>query len=161
MGGILKVLNAMVARNARLLIVADQIFNMEIIQSVLFYAGYRRLSLAHDLWQATQHLASRQYDIVFLDITQSASDSIKLVNLAKKSKFGHKKPKTIVTAGTDEYSLSLAIASGADSIIIKPFNIMELLNEVNSLVDNNFAQISAVSSPIDRTKRVVVKGLKS
>jgi CheY-like chemotaxis protein len=102
---------------------------------------------AEDGRQAIAALASRRFDIIVTDILMPESDGIELI----RSISSHPSLGIVAMSGGGSYvsaavSLAMAKATGAGTVLRKPFRKPELLAAVNALVaEPRFRQSPSVA----------------
>ena len=81
-----------------------------------------------------QKALSHKPDIIILDILMPNLDGIKTLQIKKVIDELKNIPVIILSGNVNKSNMLAAMENGADKVIIKPFNIDELINAVNELL---------------------------
>ncbi len=118
-----------------ILIVDDSQLNLDIVTNFLNGAGFNNLYQAKDGFQALEMVEKIRPDLLILDIIMPELDGYEVIKvLRKKEEFYQTLPIIVQTALSDPQEQVQAWRSGANDIILKPINRMELLNRVHNLL---------------------------
>jgi two-component system, NtrC family, response regulator HydG len=91
-----------------------------------------RMGMAHDVRDARNRLHHRSYQIVLIDMKLPHGDGTEVLRMVRSE--NPEARALIITGQTEMHSLvQQALASGADAVCYKPFNVDELLKTVESL----------------------------
>ncbi|MFQ5864148.1 MAG: diguanylate cyclase [bacterium] len=124
------------ARNSKsrtILVVDDVPVNIQLLTTYLASEGYRVIS-AKDGAEAIQSVQEDYPDLVLLDVMMPKLNGFEVCKIIKSNEDTHFIPVIMVTALNElEYKLK-GLDSGADDFISKPFNKLELLTRVKSLL---------------------------
>lgn len=113
----------------RILLVDDDTLILEVIEMALCYHGYEVIK-AHDGLEALKLVERDSPDLVLIDLIMPRRSGLSVVQQIKKNPI--QRPHVImVSANSDTKTTSVAIESGADLFIPKPFDIDELLSQVD------------------------------
>lgn len=91
-----------------------------------------RVALAHRTDEARRGLASREFEVVIIDMKLPDSDGLEVLHLVRES---HPGTKTILITGYRsemEARIRQALARGADAVCYKPFDTHELLAQLRA-----------------------------
>jgi two-component system copper resistance phosphate regulon response regulator CusR len=77
------------------------------------------------------------FDCVLVDLLMPGMDGYQVIRALKSQGLTGKMPVVVLTAREDEESRERALAAGADSYIVKPFEIGHLTDEIRTLVDQS------------------------
>lgn len=121
----------------KILVVDDEASNLEVIGEFLRLEGYQVLT-AVDGEQALERVEANQPDLVLLDILMPRLDGYEVCRRLKNSPQTVFTPVVMITAlkGTDEKIRGVEV--GADDFLTKPFNHLELVTRVKSLLRVKF-----------------------
>lgn len=121
----------------KILVVDDEVSNLEVIGEFLRLEGYQVLT-AVDGEQALERVAANQPDLVLLDILMPRLDGYEVCRRLKSNPQTVFTPVVMITAlkGTDEKIRGVEV--GADDFLTKPFNHLELVTRVKSLLRVKF-----------------------
>jgi len=114
-----------------ILIVDDEEQNLELAKIILHKEGYT-LHFAHNGKEALQVLQTNPIDVMVLDLFMPEMDGFETLSQLRNS--SHTLPVIVVTAYTDDQSHQKALALGANDVITKPYDIIELKQHVKKLL---------------------------
>ncbi len=113
----------------KILLVDDDTLILEVIEMALSYHGYEVIT-AHDGLEALKLIERDCPDLIVIDLIMPKRSGIAVIQQIRKHPI--QKPHVImVSASSDKKTTSVAIECGADLFIPKPFDIDELLSEVD------------------------------
>ncbi len=115
------------------LVVDDLQSNLELMEAILLREGYRPLT-ALSAYQAIEVLDNTPVDMAILDVMMPGMNGYELCRRLKEKSGPRFFPIILVTALQDMRSKILGLEAGADDFISKPFNTLELLTRVRSLL---------------------------
>ncbi|MBD3233502.1 MAG: response regulator [candidate division Zixibacteria bacterium] len=113
------------------LIVDDEQFIVEILETTLMREGFTTLSANNGL-QALNVLEKERVDAIISDILMPEMNGMEL--LANVKDKYPSVPVLIITGFSNKYSKDNILAEGADGYITKPFKNIEIVNKVKSLL---------------------------
>jgi DNA-binding response OmpR family regulator len=103
-----------------------------------------------------QKAISHKPDIIILDILMPNLDGIKTLQVKKVIEELKNIPVIILSGNINKSNMLAAVENGADKVIIKPFNIDDLINAVNELLGYDLERkINADVQSIDFHDEVV------
>jgi DNA-binding response OmpR family regulator len=118
---------------ARILVVDDALENRELLGAHLTHAGYDVL-MAADGQEALAAVAAQTPDLILLDVMMPVLDGYEVCRRLKSNEQTAFIPIVILTALQDLDFRLRGIELGADDFLTKPFNHLELLTRVRSLL---------------------------
>ena len=119
---------------AKILVVDDEPRNVKILQIQLNARGYTVYTAADGL-EALDIVEKEMPDLVLLDINMPKMDGFEVVRRIRKNKTTEFIPIVMITALRDTRENRIkSIESGADDFIEKPFDSLEVLARVRSLL---------------------------
>ena len=139
----------------QILVAEDEEAIANLVSMNLKKAGYQ-VDIADDGQQAADKLSEKQYDLCLFDIMLPVIDGYELLEYAKMLEI----PVIFMTAKGETMDKVKGLKSGADDYITKPFQIIELLARVESVLRryNKAKQVIAVlDMEIDIPSRRVKK----
>jgi DNA-binding response OmpR family regulator len=131
---------------SRILVVEDDVPLANFLRRELEAESYR-VDFAHDGQCAHDLLRQDKYDLVVLDLNLPKIDGVALLHLLRPAQ--PKIPVLVLTGRNRIEDRVLALNSGADDCLIKPFSFAELLARVGALLRRNSGTISKVSKVAD------------
>lgn len=121
--------------DARILIVDDQPANLELVERLLAHEGFhcwRSVSRGEEVVSAFVDFSP---DIVLLDLLMPGVDGYAVLeNLARRIPSDTYLPILVLTADASLPARRRALALGAKDFVTKPFDLIELLMRVRSLL---------------------------
>lgn len=118
----------------RILIVDDEREIADLIDIYLKNEGFETAK-AHDGEQALGMFAERPFDLVILDIMMPKMDGLEV---CRRLRQGGSVPILMLSAKTQDMDKIMGLMTGADDYMIKPFNPLELLARVRSLLRRSY-----------------------
>lgn len=118
----------------RVLIVDDEREIAELIEIYLRNEGFQT-SIAGDGEQALELYEREPYDLVILDIMMPKMDGLEVCRKLRKDQ---NVPILMVSAKTQDMDKIMGLMTGADDYMAKPFNPMELIARVRSLLRRSY-----------------------
>lgn len=125
--------NLKTQHRATVLIVDDIPVNIQLLQTHLKTAGYDTIQ-ARNGEEALHQVTQRKPDLILLDVMMPKMDGFQACRLLKKNQETRYIPIIMVTALNEIEDKIKGIDAGADDFITKPFNKLELLARVKSLL---------------------------
>ncbi|MEZ0323815.1 MAG: response regulator [Hydrogenothermaceae bacterium] len=119
--------------NAKILTVDDMATMRKIIKSLLAQLGYTDVEEAENGKDALYKLKQNKYDLVLLDWNMPEMDGITLLQEIRKDPELKNIPVIMVTAEAKKENVLLAIQSGANNYIVKPFTAETLKEKMDKV----------------------------
>jgi serine phosphatase RsbU (regulator of sigma subunit) len=116
-----------------ILAVDDQIQNLELLEAYLVPRGYDIITAANGE-EAMEKLSAIGIDLVLLDIMMPGMDGFEVTRRIRQNEDYRQLPIILVTALKETEDRVRGIDAGCDDFISKPFDRMELLARVKSLL---------------------------
>ena len=120
-------------KNSKILIVDDNIQNVELLEGHLSAAGYNVLK-AFDGEEALKVIENYHPHLILLDVMMPKLDGYQVCSFLKKNEKTRFTPVVMITALKEIEDKIKGIEAGADDFLSKPFNKLELLTRVKSLL---------------------------
>ncbi len=124
-------------KKAKILVVDDIPANVQLLETHLVSAGYKT-NMAGNGEEALEKVRAEHPDLVLLDVMMPKMDGFETCKKLKSSQKTRHIPVIMVTALNEIDDKIKGIESGADEFITKPFNKLELLARVKSLLRIKF-----------------------
>jgi len=121
----------------KILIVDDIPVNIQLLQNYLSSVGYQTVSAGNGE-EALARVKDSKPDLVLLDVMMPKMDGFETCRALKKNEETSYIPVIMVTALNELEDKIKGIEAGADDFISKPFNRLELLARVRSLLRVKF-----------------------
>lgn len=122
-------LSASPPRDATILIVENEVNNRRLIEQILGFAGYHYVSATNGL-EALDLLDRTQVNLVLLDLSMPILDGYRTSELIRQRRDTTTLPVIAVTAHAMSDDRDLALRSGCNDYLTKPFRPAELLGIV-------------------------------
>ncbi len=122
-------LGAPPTRDATILIVENEVNNRRLIEQILGFAGYHYLSAANGL-EALNVVDRSPVDLVLLDLSMPVLDGYRTTELMRERRDISALPIIAVTAHAMSDDRELALRTGCNDYLTKPFRPAELLGIV-------------------------------
>ncbi len=116
-----------------ILIVDDLMQNNDLLEAYLVPQGYEIIKAVSGE-EALKKLADNQIDLILLDVMMPGMDGFEVTRRIRQDKKTKLMPIILVTALKETEDRIKGIQAGCDDYISKPFNKMELLARVQSLL---------------------------
>ncbi|MGE5702302.1 MAG: response regulator transcription factor [Clostridia bacterium] len=114
----------------RILIVDDDKEIVELLAIYLANEGYE-IERAYDGQAALDKLSLKEYDLVILDVMMPHLDGIEVTKRIRKES---QIPILMASAKTNDMDKIMGLMTGADDYVTKPFNPLEIVARVKSLL---------------------------
>ncbi|MGO4538182.1 response regulator transcription factor [Paenibacillus sp. 2TAB19] len=118
----------------RILIVDDEREIADLIEIYLKNEGFETVK-AYDGEQALDTFAKHSFDLVILDIMMPKMDGLEVCRRLRQNQAV---PILMLSAKTQDMDKIMGLMTGADDYMIKPFNPLELLARVRSLLRRSY-----------------------
>jgi response regulator RpfG family c-di-GMP phosphodiesterase len=116
-----------------ILVVDDQIQNIELLEAHLEPQGYKIIKASNGE-EALEKLSSNQIDLILLDVMMPGMDGFEVTRRIRRDDNHRLLPIIMVTALKETEDRVKGIEAGCDDFISKPFDKIELLARVHSLL---------------------------
>jgi diguanylate cyclase (GGDEF)-like protein len=120
-------------RKSKILVVDDVAVNVQLLTTYLTSVGYNVIA-ARDGQEALEKAGSCNPDLVLLDVMMPKFNGFEVCERIKSNELTRIIPVIMVTALNEIEDKIKATEAGADDFISKPFNKLELLTRVKSLL---------------------------
>jgi DNA-binding NtrC family response regulator len=118
---------------AKILVVDDHPSNVKVLSARLAAEGHRVLEALNGP-DALKIVATEKPDLVLLDVMMPGMDGYEVCRRIKEQKGTEFVPVILVTARTDTDAIVNGLEQGADEYITKPFEPLELMARVKSML---------------------------
>jgi len=120
-------------RQSKILVVDDVAVNVQLLTTYLSSVGYNVVA-ARDGQEALEKVVSCKPDLVLLDVMMPKYNGYEVCERIKSNEATRIVPVIMVTALNEIEDKIKATEAGADDFVSKPFNKLELLTRVKSLL---------------------------
>ncbi|PYO03445.1 MAG: hypothetical protein DMD91_01195 [Candidatus Rokuibacteriota bacterium] len=126
-------------KDARILIVDDEVANVRLLERLLVRAGYTTLRSTTDSRQVLPLYAEFQPDLILLDILMPEPDGFRVMEALKPLVAdGTFLPVLALTADITRETRRRALTAGAKDFLTKPFDATEVLLRIQNLLETRF-----------------------
>lgn len=126
-------------KNARLLIVDDEVANVRLLERLFERGGYSNYKGTTDSRLAVGLFQEFQPDLILLDLLMPHLDGFAVLEQLKPMiPEGTYLPVLVLTADVSQETKRRALAAGAKDFVIKPFDVTEVLLRVRNLLETRF-----------------------
>ena len=133
-------------QKSRVLIVDDNVQNVELLEGYLEAAGYEVLK-AYDGEEALEVVDKTNPHLILLDVMMPKLDGYQVCSILQKNEKTRFTPVVMITALKEIEDKIKGIDAGADDFLSKPFNKLELLTRIKSLL-----RVRHLRDELDRRK---------
>ncbi len=120
-------------KNIKILVVDDAPMIRRILKNLLKEMGFVNIDEAEDGAVALQKLRSQQYDFVITDWNMPNMTGIELVQEIRKDPNLKHIPIMMVTAEAKKENIILALKSGVNNYIVKPFTPENIRSKIEAI----------------------------
>ena len=117
----------------KILIVDDEPFNLDVLEQELTEQGYV-IERARDGAEALERVAAFKPDVILLDYMMPRMNGIEALGHLRRSEEHKAIPVILLTAKGSQEDKARGLDAGADDYVVKPFEPVELLARVRSMM---------------------------
>ncbi len=122
-------------KSARLLIVDDEEYNLQLLEAMLHEAGYTQVTSTSDSRQVLPLCLESQPDLLVLDLNMPHLDGFAVMRqLTPRIPAGSYFPILVITAEITTEAKHEALTAGAKDFLTKPFDTTEVLLRIRNLL---------------------------
>ena len=122
----------------KILVVDDEPKIVQTLQDRLEMNGYEVLA-AYDGREGLDVAIDNMPDVILLDIIMPFIDGLKMLEMLREHRQCKDIPVIMLTARSQESDIERAERAGIEDYIVKPFNITELLEKIEVVVERSKA----------------------
>lgn len=126
--------------DAKILIVDDEPRNVEIIKQVLDMSGYKNIRFTCDSREVCNIYDSFWPDLLILDLNMPYFNGFQVMEELKKVEQRDFVPVLVLTAQCDRESRLKALRAGAKDIMLKPFDLIEVIHRIRNMLEVRLVQ---------------------
>jgi putative two-component system response regulator len=131
------------------LVVDDEAVNRKLAQELLTSRGYQ-VAVASDGEEAVSKVRTIRPDLILLDVMMPRLDGLQTCRILKQDDETRLIPIVLLTALSSMEDRVAGIEVGADDFLTKPFNKVELLARVRSLI-----RVKHLNDQLERTENIL------
>jgi PAS domain S-box-containing protein len=122
-------------KNARILVIDDQLVNLELIRNLLEMDGYTQIKVLSDSREAIQTIIDYKPNLILLDIMMPFLSGFDILQLVEQKKLASEAmPIVVLTADNNFETKRKALSSGAKDFLTKPFDLLEISLRIKNLL---------------------------
>jgi signal transduction histidine kinase len=126
-------------KDARILIVDDEVANVRVMERLLARGGYTTLRSTTDSRQVSSLYTEFQPDLILLDLVMPEPNGFQLMEALKPlGADGSYRPILALTADVTQETRRRALAAGAKDFLTKPFDATEVFLRIENLLQTRF-----------------------
>ncbi len=125
-------------RDAKVLVVDDNVANVQLLVSMLRRSGLRAVSSATDAYEALRLVRTTDPDVVLLDLHMPRIDGYTVLESLAGDASIEYLPVLVLTADTTRDAVHRALSLGARDFLTKPFDMTEVLLRVRNLLETRY-----------------------
>lgn len=133
-----------------ILVVDDMKTNLELLDLVFRAEGFDVVT-TQDGHAALRVFREKEFDLAVLDVMMPEMDGFELCKRIKESRGNRFFPVILLTALSDKRSKLAALESGADHFISKPFDKVELIAKMRSLI-----KLKNLQDELDHSENIIL-----
>ncbi len=135
----------------KILIADESAGERQILRESLTRAGYRLIDEAANGEEALQKLRHGRYDAALLDMMLTHMDGIGVLRNCKGIDFSPERPPVFLMFSrvANQTMISEALAAGADSFLMKPFDMNSLCEHLRSLLESRQKSAAPAAAPVE------------
>ena len=152
-----------VVKSARILIIDDQLAIVGLLEEILKEQGYKNLSETNDSRVALTMFTDYHPDLILLDLHMPHQDGYGILRTLRKLVPANAfLPIIVITADVAPESRKRALALGATDFIFKPFDIVEVAQRIEKVLQIRFlhGQLQKEKSVLERRVRERTRSLE-
>jgi DNA-binding response OmpR family regulator len=126
------------SERAKILLVDDEPNIIQTLQDRLEMNGYSVVTAANGR-DGLDKAISEKPDIILLDVIMPVMDGFGMLENLRKTEEGKNVSVIMLTARSQNQDIARAMACGIEDYIVKPFDLSELLDKIEMILENNRA----------------------
>ena len=147
-------------KQKNILIVDDSKAILDLVSNNLQISGFNTLTAGNGE-EALKLLTSNDIDIILSDISMPVLDGFSLCAKVKQSKKWAIIPFIMMSSHSEKGFIKKAIQFGADSFIVKPFNIYELIERIERLLSDEYQKLFQKQSFLSKERSLLLESISS
>ncbi|SFK67639.1 response regulator receiver modulated metal dependent phosphohydrolase [Paenibacillus sp. 1_12] len=129
-------------KQAKILIVDDQEYNISLLERILDRAGYKNLYSSMDPHQTVPLIKELDPDIVLLDLHMPVMDGFEVLGLIREYlREDSYLPVLVLTADITPEAKKMALQAGANDFLTKPFDRTEVVLRIHNLLRTRYLHL--------------------
>jgi DNA-binding response OmpR family regulator len=141
-------------KTIQILIVDDDLEIAQLIKIYLTNEGYQVL-IANNGREALDVIAKESIQLIILDVMMPEMDGLEVVRAVRAE---HGIPILMLSAKAEDMDKIMGLTTGADDYMVKPFNALELIARVKSLLRRSI-YLNAQIQPVQDAEEIQIDSL--
>ena len=151
---------AALLKQKSILIVDDSKSILNLVSNNLQNSGFNALTAGNGE-EALQLLASNDVDIILSDIMMPILDGFTLCAKVKQTKKWASIPFIMMSSHSERGFIKRSIQYGADSFIVKPFNIHEVVERIERLLSDEYQKLFQKKISLSKERSLLLNSISS
>ena len=149
-------------RNARILIVDDELANVEVLRRMLEHEGFTRIESTTDSREAAAMYVAHRPDLILLDLRMPHLDGLEVMERLNEIAEATYLPILILSGDLTPDARRDALSKGAKDFVSKPFQCDELLLRIKTLLETRllYLQIQSQNQLLEAKVRERTRALE-
>ena len=126
--------------NSKILVVDDQPANARLVEKLAERAGFTSVTSITDPRAAVEHVRAHRPDLLLLDLQMPHVDGYRLMELLRGVPEATDMPILVMTADATPEAKRLALSTGANDFLAKPFDPVEVGLRIKNLLQMRWLQ---------------------
>lgn len=122
-------------KQARILIVDDQVANLKLLEKMLAQEGYMDLTALSDSRQVEPLYRQQPFDLILLDLNMPHLDGFEVMAQLHRLQQDSYLPILVLTAQSDSATKLRALEAGAKDFVSKPFDRIEVMSRIRNMLE--------------------------
>ena len=150
-------------RNARILIVDDEVANVDVLRRLLERSGFTRVESTNDPREAANLYVRLRPDLILLDLHMPHMDGLEVLDRLNQLAEASYLPILMLTGDMAPEARREALSRGAKDFVNKPFHSDEVLLRIRTLLETRFLylQIQSQNQMLEAKVRERTRELES
>jgi two-component system alkaline phosphatase synthesis response regulator PhoP len=123
------------SRRAKILVVDDEPNIVQTLQDRLEMNDYKVVTATNGQ-AGLEKAMSEQPDIILLDVIMPIMDGLEMLERLRKNESTKHLPVIMLTARSQNQDITRANSYGIEDYVVKPFDLSELLEKIESILEN-------------------------
>jgi putative two-component system response regulator len=132
-------------KNARILIVDDEVVNVDLLRRLLERAGFSRIESTNDSREAADLYVKFRPDLILLDLHMPHRDGLEVMDELNQIAEASYLPILMLTGDDTQEAKREALSRGAKDFLNKPFHSDEVLLRIGTLLETRFLYLQIQS----------------
>ena len=149
-------------KDAKILVIDDELMNIELIKEMLDISGYNNVVGVKDPKEGLQLYRDEEFDLILLDLLMPQMDGFEVMSRMQQFEKPLPPPVLVLTALKDQAVRLKALNQGARDFLSKPFELDEASCRIFNLLEMHLSQkaLSQYNARLEREVQVATEELQ-